>query len=91
MLEARSGSVPEELKTISKQEDISPEKLRTRLADGRIIVVRNLRRVDNIRIFGIGEGLSTKVNVNIGKARQYAIWRWKKKRHVSPSNTAQTH
>ena len=66
MLEARSGSVPEELKTISKQEDISPEKLRTRLADGRIIVVRNLRRVDNIRIFGIGEGLSTKVNVNIG-------------------------
>ena len=66
MLKARSGSVPEELKTISKQEGISPEKLRTRLAKGRIIVVRNLRRADNVRIFGIGEGLSTKVNVNIG-------------------------
>jgi len=66
MMEAQSGSVPEELKIIAKQEDVSPEKLRTRLAEGRIIVARNLRRAGKVRIFGIGEGLSTKVNVNIG-------------------------
>ena len=66
MIEARSGSVPEELEIIAEQEEISPEKLRTRLAEGRIIVARNLRRAGKVRIFGIGEGLSTKVNVNIG-------------------------
>jgi len=66
MAEAQSGSVPEELRIIAKQEAVPPEKLRTRLAEGRIIVTRNLRRAEKVRIFGIGEGLSTKVNVNIG-------------------------
>jgi len=66
MIEARTGSVPEELKIVAEQEDVSPEKLRTRLAEGRIIVARNPRRAGKVRIFGIGEGLSTKVNVNIG-------------------------
>lgn len=66
MIEARLGSVPEELKIIAEQENVAPEKLRTRLAEGRIIVTRNLRRTGKVLIFGIGEGLSTKVNVNIG-------------------------
>jgi len=66
MSEAQSGSMPEELKIIAEQEDISPEKLKRRLAEGRIIVPRNLRRSGKVKIFGIGEGLSTKVNVNIG-------------------------
>jgi len=66
MMEARSGIIPEELKIVAKQEGISQEKLRRRLTEGRIIVPRNLRRSGKVRIFGIGEGLSTKVNVNIG-------------------------
>jgi len=66
MLEAKSGSIPEEVRVIAELEDLSPEKLRTRLAEGRLIVARNIRRQGKVSIFGIGEGLSTKVNVNIG-------------------------
>lgn len=66
MLEARSGSVPEELKVIAKEEDVDVNKLRVRLSEGRVIVPRNYRRLGRVRILGVGEGLSTKVNVNIG-------------------------
>jgi len=65
MLSARSGSIPDELLVVAKSEGISVEKLRERLATGRIIVLRNTKR-DLIRIVGVGEGLSTKVNVNVG-------------------------
>ena len=66
MLEARSGSIPEEVRIIAKNEDVDADKLRTRLAQGRVIIARNLRRSGRGRALGIGEGLSTKVNVNIG-------------------------
>jgi len=67
MLEARSGAVPEEVKVLAKLEGVDPNKLRTRLAEGRVIIIRNtLRSHGEVRVTGIGEGLSTKVNVNIG-------------------------
>lgn len=65
MLEARSGNIPEEVKIVAKEEDVLPEKLRERLAEGKVIIPRNLRR-DNVKVIGVGEGLRTKVNVNIG-------------------------
>jgi phosphomethylpyrimidine synthase len=66
MLEAKSGSVPEEIKAVAKLEGINPDKLRTRLAEGRIIVAQNRQRKGKVKVLGVGEGLSTKVNVNIG-------------------------
>ena len=66
MLEARSGSIPDELVVLSKIEDVDVNKLRARLAEGRIIVTKNVRRDGRVKIIGVGEGLSTKVNVNIG-------------------------
>ncbi len=66
IVEARSGSVPEEVKVIAEKEGVSQDKLRTRLAEGRVIVVRKFQRKDKVNVIGIGEGLSTKVNVNIG-------------------------
>jgi len=66
MLEARSGSTPDEVKALAKLEGVDPDKLRRRLADGRVIIIRNERRKDRLKQVGIGEGLSTKVNVNIG-------------------------
>jgi len=65
MLVARSGGVPDELYELSKIEGVEVEKLRKLLAEGKIIVVRNVRR-RNVRVVGIGKGLTTKVNVNIG-------------------------
>jgi len=66
MLEAKSGSLPEEVKVLAKNEGVDPDKLRTRLAEGRVIIIRNVGRSGKVKVIGIGEGLSTKVNVNIG-------------------------
>ena len=68
MLAARNGVVTEEMKIVAKMEEISIDVLRRRVAEGRIIIPGNLRRRDyqEVKIIGIGEGLSTKVNVNVG-------------------------
>lgn len=63
---ARGGGTPEELEALSKSEGLPVEKLRMRLAEGRIAVLRNVRRLGRVKIVGVGEGLFTKVNVNIG-------------------------
>ena len=63
--EARSGGVVDELLEVAKAEGIDYEALRRRVAGGRVIVVRNLRR-RGVRVVGVGEGLRTKVNVNVG-------------------------
>ncbi len=62
---ARSGNITDEMIRVAKIEHCSPEKIRERIARGVVIVPRNEIR-ENIRIMGIGEGLSTKVNVNVG-------------------------
>lgn len=65
MIAARSGSTPEEVVEVARIEGLSPDVLRQRLSRGVIVIPRNsLAR--NRRIIGIGEGLRTKVNVNIG-------------------------
>ncbi|RLE62775.1 MAG: phosphomethylpyrimidine synthase [Thermoprotei archaeon] len=65
MSRARTGAVPEELRIIAREEGIPTERLRDRLASGKIVVLRNKKR-GNVRIVGVGEGLRTKVNVNVG-------------------------
>jgi len=84
MLEARSSSVPEEVKTVAKNEDVDADKLRTRLAEGRVIVARNVARREKVKVLGVGEGLSTKVNVNIGtSATVYDLDMEKKKAAIA--------
>ncbi len=66
MLEARGGSVPDEVKAVAEAEGVDPVKLARRLSDGRVVIPRNVRRSGRVKVIGIGEGLTTKVNVNIG-------------------------
>ena len=66
MLEARSGSIPDEVRRVARDEEVDENKLRDRLSEGRVIIPRNLRRLGRVRVIGIGEGLFTKVNVNVG-------------------------
>ncbi|NVM27930.1 MAG: phosphomethylpyrimidine synthase ThiC [Candidatus Helarchaeota archaeon] len=66
---AKKGSISEEMKSVAKQENISVEKIRDRLLDGRIIITRNLKR-ENVNPIGIGEGLKTKTNANIGTSAE---------------------
>jgi phosphomethylpyrimidine synthase len=63
--EARSGGTIDELLEVAKNEGVDYETLRRGVASGRVVVVRNLRR-RGVRVLGVGEGLRTKVNVNVG-------------------------
>ncbi|MCX8183045.1 MAG: phosphomethylpyrimidine synthase [Crenarchaeota archaeon] len=62
---AKEGRVTEEMIIVAREEDESPEKLRQRIASGVAIIARNNRR-ENVQPIGIGEGLRTKVNANVG-------------------------
>lgn len=52
------------LNKISKKEGISPEKLKSRIKNGSLVILKNSIR--DIEPVAIGEGVKTKVNANIG-------------------------
>jgi phosphomethylpyrimidine synthase len=62
---AKAGRITEEMKLVADIENVPVDWLRQRVARGTVIIPRNTAR-ENIKIVGIGEGLTTKVNVNIG-------------------------
>jgi len=68
MRDAKNGRITEEMKSLAKIENLPIDLIKRRIASGRIIIPKNLKRNDKqeIKLVGIGEGLSTKVNVNIG-------------------------
>ncbi len=70
MKAAKAGRVTEEMKLIAEIEDVPVEWLRQRVAKGTVIIPRNMVR-ENVKTVGIGEGLTTKVNVNIGTSTLY--------------------
>jgi len=65
MKAAREGKVTEEMRIVAKDEDESPQSIRRRLAEGTVIVTRNIQH-ENVHPIGIGKGLRIKVNANIG-------------------------
>jgi len=64
---AKRGKVTEEMREVARKEDLSPEYIVRGLAEGRIVITRNLSH--EIPAMGIGEGLRIKVNANIGTSR----------------------
>lgn len=56
-----------ELKPIAQKEGISPEKLETRVKEGRVVIVKNVRR--QIAPLAIGEGTRVKINSNVGSSQ----------------------
>ncbi|MEM1549460.1 MAG: phosphomethylpyrimidine synthase ThiC [Candidatus Methanomethylicia archaeon] len=65
MKRAKMGLKDEVIKEVARREFISEEKLIKYISEGKVIIPKNEVRKD-IRIVGIGENLTTKVNVNIG-------------------------
>lgn len=61
---AQAGKIDEDIRTVAKEEGYDPEVIRKRIAEGRIVIPKN--RLRNFKAVGIGEGLKTKVNANIG-------------------------
>ncbi len=70
MAEARRGNTTTEMEAVAKAEGRPVEFIMRGVAAGRLIIPRNLRR-ENVNIIGIGEGLRTKVNANVGSSPDY--------------------
>ncbi len=67
---ARKGIITEEMRKVASKEGIDVEELRRRVAEGTVIIPYNKNRKWREPI-GIGKGLSTKVNANIGTSSDY--------------------
>lgn len=62
---AKHGFVTDEMKIVAEKEDVSTDYLLEKIAIGEIIIPRN-KNHNSISPEGIGTGLKTKINVNLG-------------------------
>ncbi|MCM8818778.1 MAG: phosphomethylpyrimidine synthase ThiC [Candidatus Omnitrophica bacterium] len=58
---ARKGIISQAVKEVSKKENLEPEYVSRKVAEGKIVILKHKNK-----FLGIGEGLRTKVNANIG-------------------------
>ncbi|MCY3853963.1 MAG: phosphomethylpyrimidine synthase ThiC [Thaumarchaeota archaeon] len=66
MSAAKRNVCTDEMKTVAKDENVTERWLMSKIANGSIIIPSNNIRNQKIHNVGIGNGLKTKVNVNIG-------------------------
>ncbi len=64
---AREGVITDEVKEVALDERMSAEQLSQDIAEGVTVISRNV--LHDIKPLGIGKGLRTKVNANIGTSR----------------------
>ncbi len=65
---ARKGIITKEMEIVSKKENMDIEILRKKMAKGQIVIPAN-KNHKSLNPEGIGNGLKTKVNVNLGISR----------------------
>ncbi len=62
---ALKNNITDEMEAVAKKENLSPEYIKEGIKKGEIIIPKNINhKIKNI--CGVGKGLRTKVNVNIG-------------------------
>jgi len=64
---ARKGIITEEMEAVALAEGISPHRLAADIAEGVSVISRNM--FHDIAPLGIGRGLRTKINANIGTSK----------------------
>lgn len=62
---AMAGIISGEMRKVADDEGLAPETIRDLVAHGKVVIPKNVNH-DIRRIKGIGKGLSTKVNTNLG-------------------------
>ena len=67
---AKQGIITEEMKIAAAKESMEEEKLRQLVAEGRVVIPAN-KNHKNLDPIGIGKGLKTKINANIGTSGDY--------------------
>ncbi|MBU4483427.1 MAG: phosphomethylpyrimidine synthase ThiC, partial [Actinobacteria bacterium] len=68
---AQSGEITKEMKTVAKKERVSHEYIRESIAEGIIVIPYNKKHKSLEVLSGIGRGLRTKVNANIGTSSEH--------------------
>jgi phosphomethylpyrimidine synthase len=66
---AKEGIITEEMRMVAEDEKVSPEFVRDGVAAGTIVIPKNVNH--KFRPRGIGKGLYTKVNANIGHSSDH--------------------
>ncbi|MDO5848466.1 MAG: phosphomethylpyrimidine synthase [Methanobrevibacter sp.] len=64
--EAQKGNATPEMEIVAEKENISINKLITLIAEGKVVIPKNIN--GNSQACGIGKGLTTKINANIGSS-----------------------
>jgi len=67
---ARKGIMTSEMKAVADYENMSVQTLAEKIAQGKVVIPANKNKVLK-RAVGIGEGLTVKVNTNIGTSSDY--------------------
>ncbi|MCR5717868.1 MAG: phosphomethylpyrimidine synthase ThiC, partial [Oscillospiraceae bacterium] len=62
---AKQGIITPEMQTVAEKENLSAEIIRQRVAEGSVAIPANIRHT-SLSAEGIGMGLKTKINVNLG-------------------------
>lgn len=69
---AKRGVATPEMMKVAKEEDMSINVIKERVSNGSVIIPNNInRKQKDVKHVGIGNGLKTKVNVNIGTSTLY--------------------
>lgn len=70
---AREGIITEEMQVVAAYERMSTEELRSKIAEGKVVIPANVNHV-NLIPKGVGEGLKIKVNANIGTSENRCFY-----------------
>jgi len=87
MQEARKGRITDEMKAVAENEGISVQQIIKGLANGRIVIPKNVN--GRSRPMGVGKGLKTKINANLGSSPSLRRLNGKLKRQKQQLNTVQ--
>ncbi len=66
---AKQGIITDEIKKVAETEGMDAEKLASHIASGITVITRNINH--HIEPLGVGRGLKTKVNANIGTSKDH--------------------
>ena len=65
---AKQGIITEQMKTVAKKEQMDVHKLCALVASGKVVIPANKNHT-SLSAEGVGEGLRTKINVNLGVSK----------------------
>ncbi len=68
---ALAGKITPEMRQVAKDEGLAPERVLDLVKAGRVVILKN--NLHDVRPIGVGEGLRTKVNANIGSSPYHMV------------------